>query len=61
MEKNIDFIWMRKNIMLSYTYHFYNQTRELIDMEFEIRVTYLYQVMKDWSLAAKLNLAEAIR
>jgi len=47
--------------MLSYTYHFYNQTRELIDMEFEIRVTYLYQVMKDWSLVAKLNLAEAIK
>lgn len=47
--------------MLSYTYHFYNQTRELIDMEFEIRVTYLYQHIRDWSLVAKLNLAEAIK
>lgn len=47
--------------MLSYTYHFYNQTRELIDMEFEIRVTYLYQSMRNWSLTAKLNLAEAIK
>ena len=47
--------------MLSYTYHFYNQTRELIDMEFEIRVNYLYQSMRDWSLVAKLNLAGAIK
>jgi len=57
--------------MFSYTYHFYNQT----DIYFLMKTFILwgnsgislwpykkdYSSMRNWSLTAKLNLAEAIR
>lgn len=57
--------------MLSYTYHFYNQT----DVYFAMKVALLWgksgiswcsynrshESIREWNLAAKLNLAEAIK
>ena len=57
--------------MLSYTYHFYNQTDIYFLMKFAIRwgnsgfrlcpYRRSFQSIRKWGLVAKLNLVEAIK